>query len=390
MICDGCKKQVKAKATKAGSERLPRGWHRAKGLFCDVCWADRYMLRTITMEVAEPLSGTWQELRAAATEMWKLTTQMSNWMATELYARDVRRNGEAKMPAMPHAYLYPQARERFPNYPPQSVASLEQMVQRKYRAKRYEVIWTCAASLPTFRYPTPFPVHNQAWSAEIDGQCPVVLMRIADSKWCLRLKGSARYRRQIAAFNQMVSGEAVRGQAEVLKHSDGTILIKMVAWIPRPERREYSGVLRVRSTKESLLVALNEKDEKLWIYNADHLVRWQTEHKKKLQRWAEDQKAEQRPVPTFAERRTHAVTKQHDRMHSAIQQIAASLVHYAIARRFAEIRYDDSDKSFCESFPWYALADRIFVKAKEYGVKFTLASGDAEVKTPEPLADENT
>jgi hypothetical protein len=81
--------------------------------------------------------------------MWAATTQASNWLITELYARDVRRGDEARMPAMPNVYLYPEARERFPTLPPRAIAALMQKVKRTYRAKRYDTIWTCAASLPT-------------------------------------------------------------------------------------------------------------------------------------------------------------------------------------------------------------------------------------------------
>jgi hypothetical protein len=43
-------------------------------------------------------------------------------------------------------------------------------VEAKYRAKRYEVVWTCAASLPSIRYPQPYPMHNQSWSFAFDGE----------------------------------------------------------------------------------------------------------------------------------------------------------------------------------------------------------------------------
>jgi hypothetical protein len=132
---------------------------------CPECWRKTYLLRALIFPVAEPLSGSWQDLDKDLHAMWSQTTAAANWMMTECYARDVRRvpAAEEKMPPMRRVYLYPEARERFPALPPQSVASLEQVVQRRYRAARYDVIWRSAAALPTMRYPPA-----------VSGACPIL------------------------------------------------------------------------------------------------------------------------------------------------------------------------------------------------------------------------
>ena len=141
---------------------------------CPECWRKTYLLRALIFPVAEPLSGSWQDLDKDLHAMWSQTTAAANWMMTECYARDVRRvpAAEEKMPPMRRVYLYPEARERFPALPPQSVASLEQVVQRRYRAARYDVIWRSAAALPTMRYPQPYPVPVQSWDFRFDGGNP--------------------------------------------------------------------------------------------------------------------------------------------------------------------------------------------------------------------------
>ena len=60
------------------------------------------------------------------------------------------------------------------------MAALENTVQAKYRAERYDVIWKCAASLVTYRYPVPFPVPNQGWTASIEGHQPIIRARIGE------------------------------------------------------------------------------------------------------------------------------------------------------------------------------------------------------------------
>jgi hypothetical protein len=318
--------------------------------------------------------------------MWQQTTACANRIMTEFYARDVRRKGQQKMPPMPHVYLYPQLREEFPGLPPQTVASLEQSCQRKYRSARYQLIWTAQASLPTYRYPTPFPIPSQVWTVSIDQNRPVVSLRIGDQRLRLRLKSGPQFRRQYRQICQIVAGDAV--QAEAAVYQRGTALIvKLVAWLPREVDQPSTGTLQVRTAKDCLLTAVNGKDKTAWRYNGDHLLRWAAEHRHSRQRWSEDAKYENRPVPSFARRRAAAAVKFHNRMSSATHEIAAQLAGYAQRRRFALVEYDDSERGFCEQFPWYRLRTLIGEKLEAREIKFH-ASDPARQPTPELLAEE--
>lgn len=372
-------------------KRMPTGWKRqAETVYCPACWRQRYLLRAITIPVAAPEGSTWDELRASIRAMWGATTQASNWIMTELYARDVKRGGQKKLPPMKPIYLYPEIRERFPGLPSQSCAALEKAVTAKYRAKRYEVIWTCAASLPTHRYPTPFPVPNQGWSVAMDGNHPLVSLRVGDSRIALRLRGGARFHRQLSAVRRIASGEAEPGQMDIYAQGKD-IMCKMVAWLPRetaaPAKAPAGNILAVRSSADSLLIAVNLADERLWIYNGDQLRRWSAEHRKQLQRWAEDAKAEHRPIPPFAERRREAAVRYRRRTASACHQVASMLVGYAVRRRFAGIRYDDSVRDFCADFAWAQMARLIAEKCDAAGITFEAAAGGpAAEETGEALA----
>jgi len=304
-------------------------------------------------------------------EMWAATTQASNWLLTELYTRDVRRADEARMPAMVNHYLYPEARDRFPSLPSQTVAALVEKVKRKYRAVRYDTSWRCAASLPTYRYPTPFSVPNQAWNiCKDEGPAPVVSLRIGSQRIRLRLKSGARYRRQLDSVSKIATGQAVRGELVIYQRSSD-IMCTLVAWLPRPSFHQHrAGVLMVRTSTYALIVGCNEKDERIWTYNGDQLRRWQAEHRTQLQRWAEDTKAEHRPVPPFSERRANAVRKYHDRMQTACHTIASLIVNYANRRQFAALRYDDSNRTYCEEFPWFELKSKVAQKCDEVGLLF--------------------
>jgi hypothetical protein len=353
------------------------------------------------MPVVEPVAEAWSDLRDALKEAWVQTTAAANWMMTELYARDIRRNGDEKMPPMKRAYLYPEARLRFPGLAPQSVVSLENSVQSAYRAARYEVLWTCSASLPTYRYPRPLPVHNQSWEATIAEERPVVRVRLGNRWWLLRLKGGPRFRSQTEAYRQMVSGVAIRGELTLYRvraHNGKlsgrpnddqkvkyTVMCKMVAWLQRPapqELRPSTDTLRVETADDMLLVAFNAKREPVWRYHGDHLRRWAAEHRRSLQNFADDQKAEQHPTPAFADRRTAARLKYRNRVQTAIREIAAQVTAYALRRDFSAIDYDDTATGFCPDFPYSALRDQLRVKCGEAGLGFEYSRTALEPSQP--------
>jgi hypothetical protein len=387
--CVACRRSGK-------STRLPHGWKRlGEAAYCETCWRERYYLRSIALPVVEPVGEDWTVFREALKDGWTEATAAANWMMTELYARDVRRNGEEKMPRMARVYLYPEARLRFPRLASQTVASIENHVQASYRMARYELIWTCSVSLPVHRFPLPLPVHNQSWEAATIADRPVVRVRLGERWWSLRLKGGPRFKTQTEAYRQIVSGEAVRGELALyrIRAKDGklaarpngdqkvkyTVIAKMVAWFPRSEPGRAhlaTDSLKVVTATDALLVALNARDERVWRYHGDHLRRWVAEHRRMLGRLADDQKAEQRPAPAFADRRSAAAVKYRNRMSSAIREIAAQLVGYAARRGFGVLEYDDSVTGFFPEFPYAALRGQILNKCEAAGLQFDYANAN--------------
>ena len=389
--------------------RLPRGWKRSgDDLVCPKCWGERHILRAVTIPIVGPVDGTWAELRDDLRNAWADATALSNWLMTEYYVRDVRRNDRIKLPPQPKTYLYPEAKARFPSIPSKTIAAIDHAISRKYRAARYKLIWTGQVPLPSYRYPAPMVIPSQAWRPEYgkDG-VPIVrvTLRCGSRRWTLRLRGGQEYRRQLAAFAQMVAGVAMTGEmalyrqrANATDHRNGVadrdsgdqkvryrIMCKMVAWLPRKPASKRDGVLFTRTDKDSLLVALNAKDEKLWVLNFDQVRRWEAEYRRRLDRWSHDQKAENRP-PRFQARREADSTKYRRRIDSACHEAAAQLVNYAARRRFAVIRYNDVIRDFVGRFPWERLRSLISEKADAKGIVFELvdASGAVMKNIPVP------
>ncbi len=424
--CSSCWDEHKTTPTKRGL-RLPRGWKRhGDAVLCRQCWQARYVLRAITMRVAKPLDATWAEFRAALRDAWSDQTRLWNWLVDELYARDVRREpGMEKLPPMPTIYLYPEARERFPAISSVTVAATEQQAKLKWKARRYKVLWLSDEHLPRAKYPAPVPIPAANWSLEItddDRRDLIVSVPLAGQRWRLRLVAGPRYKRQRRSLEAIARGDAIPAELSIYRRRAGgpdrsgrngqqssrqiterdaggqralwEVVVKIVAWLPRRDEQKRHGTLFVKTDSDSLLVALNEKDERLWIEHADHIRRIRgaiLHHTRRLNRFSDDTKAEQRPVPRFASRRIAMVGKQHRRMRSWISEIAAHVVGYADRRRFAEIAYDDRDRRFVNSFPWDQLRQAIINAAEPKGISVRLvgASVDEAQKTSEPLAEED-
>lgn len=422
ITCTTCGKTATSKETPNGETRLPRGWKRIdSAVRCTDCVRAAYVLRAVELPVAKPMDSTWAEFRELIRGQWQETSRCATWMMRELYARDTMRDQQPKQPPMPRIYLYPEARERFPAIAPTSVSALEHLVQAKYRAARRKLVWTLEQQLPTLRYPQPLLIPAASWKIELsdDARKDMLLSVRMQGQWHqLRLRGGGQFRRQRKDVEAIIAGDAIKGELAILrKAAYGTdragrngqqssahgvergdfgqrvqydVIAKIVGRFPRSEAPPRRGQLRVRSDSDSMLLALNIKDERLWVVNADHVRRWAIEHARRLQRWGDDSKAELRPDVPFGQRRHNAAIKYRDRIHTFCQQTAASLVGYAVRRKFATVVYDDSDRSYLDRFDWSGLKSAIRTKCEAEGLEFVekTASGAEEKKSPTSLASE--
>jgi hypothetical protein len=388
-------------------DKLGHGWKAdpAGNSVCPDCWAKRYILRAVTFPVAGPVDCEWPELREMLADAWGKATRLANLAVQELLKNDVVRTADAKkLPAMPKTNLYQACSAAGYDGWASSAASLLRAVEGKYRAARYDRIWLGQVSLPNTKYPMPFPIHNATWQASYDdGNRPLVTLRLPARRVTLRLRGGKEFCRQLAAFRQIVSGEAIRGELSIYRqrangsdHRNGTesrdesgakmqtrVMVKLVAWLPRPQQQESKGTLFLTTGPDALLIALDAKDNRLWLIHADHIRRWDAEHKAQLQRWHDDAKAEQRPRAAFASRREKSCRKYERRMNTACGQFAAQVVGYANRRRFAEIQWVQPIGGK-ETFRWSRLFSEILYRADREGIickGMEPASGNGKAQT---------
>lgn len=398
MKCDCCGKVVETKADARGTVRIPKGWKRhQERLHCQQCWGERYVLRAIIFPVAGPADRDWATLRARLQRCWQQSTMLANFCVTELAKADVVRTPALeKLPPAPKVYLYPILRSLCPEMDAQSVVALSHAVQGKYNKSRLDVVWRGAATLPRYRYPVPYPVPAAGWRAHWlseEERVPLVSMRLGGERVTLRLRGGFNFRRQLDGFGAIVSGDALAGGLEIYRqgahasdHRPGAeksgahIMVKLVAWLPRQERRakEKERTMLLRTDKESFLVGEIDGRAEPWVLNADQVRRWIAAHRVRLDRLGADTKFEKRwPAESrrgIAEVREAMAVKQRHRLHSWCHMAAAMAVGFARRQGVTRISFDDGEKGFATSFPWHELKKLVEEKCQKEGLEFASAT----------------
>lgn len=420
--CSSCGKVLQVKPTKAGKERVPKGWKRHEGIWCGVCWKKKFVLRAVTMAVRSPVGEgvTWKDFREALKEGWREHTRASNWLVSELYTADCQRGPkDLKLPKMEKTYFYPQMRDQFPKMAATATASLENAVKAKYMRKRYKVIWTNDESLSNMKYPQPIICPAASWAASYetagkDGgdDVPCVSVRFGDKRWLLQLRGGKEFGRQLGDLRQLVEGTAIQCELAILRKRVGgggsdnrngikardsggqhvmtRVMVKLVGWFPRKER-SASGTLVVKSDPQSFLVAYDSKASKIRTWNSDHIKRWMAEHTSKLNRWSDDQKAEQRRPrrknASFQSRRDAAVVKHRSRIDTFCKETAAQIAGVAERMNFADVKLDVSDRSYFGEgrFEWRHFKDALTSKlnAETIGLEIVGDVDDNETEVSE-------
>ena len=382
--------------TRAGRPRVPAGWKLfGESAYCRTCKGQAYVLRTMTVPIASPVDGSWVELREALRSAWSASTACANWMTTELYLRDARREpGATALPTMPRSYLYPEARRRFPSLTPAAVVALERELQQKYRAVRYELLWTGSRSLATHRYPYPLPISAAAWSLDLSNQAWHISFRLADKRWRVRLRGGPGMRYQAAGLRQILNGTATAGALAIYQRPahrgdhrpegprpQTRVMLRIPAWFPKETRRETSGILRVQTDPDHFLVAI-AGGTTMWTVNADHVRRWVMAHDRQRARLAIDSRADRRSRYGHSgihERLEQLSMRHRARLTTWTHTVSRQLIDYVVHHRYKGISYDDTERRYLHSFPWESLRQHIQQKAERAGVTFSEARHEPEV-----------
>lgn len=372
-------------------------------------------MRSVVFPLAGPLKKEdWPALREALGKCWAWSTQLANFCVTELAKADIVRDSKMeKLPKSPNLYLYPFAIKRVPGMDTQSVVAVINAVQRKYGQERIDVIWRGSASLPEYRFPYPYPISSQGWTARWlseDEHVPVIDVKLAKQKFNLRLRGGHEFRPQLAAFRQLLEGKAKAAEMAIYRrrvtesdHRPGVtgrkpgggekvsfrIMVKLVLWVPRQPPKAPGKTMLLSTTKLEFWVGLVD-GLKPWIYNADDIRRLTVAHTNKLQRLATDTKFEKR-LPErkrmqIDDYRKKICKKFNDQINTFSHTIARMICNYAERQGVTVVQYDDTVKDFLPQFGWFPLKELLKIKLYAAHIEFVDASAKVTEKAPDPLA----
>lgn len=415
-LCSRCAITQQAKPSKDGSPKLPRGWRRIhEQLVCGGCVHGGYITRTASVRIRSATDEdgneiAYADLRTLIRQSCRDAASAANLTIQQLLRREIVRVPSmtklCAIPAPPPSPTgakstagYHEIRAALPELDPHSVTSIVQAVDRKWRASRFDVVWRRAAAPPAFRddMPCPFSAKSVQVSERADavGQKRtqvIVSIRLRGQRVELWLKRDGEFERHLEQIRRVARGDYQCGEAAVLLRGNGQCWLKLAFMRPKQfEAREMDGVLNVRTGGDRMLT-LSFGDDVRYI-NADKQKRDCAEHVRRLQRWSEDLKPETRPPASRAklisQDRAEACKRRHGRVDAFTHELSAQVAGFARRKRVVKVIYDDTDRSYIESFPWHQLKERIATKCDAFGIAFESVASAMVVDGPEgALADE--
>ena len=431
--CSACGVERPGRATRRGGCALPSKWKaRGNGRLCGKCWAAAYAVRAaILPAVAVVGGGTAEEFVAAMRDAFRLSTGLYNWAVRRLLAEDGHRlPGEKGLPPPPKLEpyrAYNDAGRPLGEAAAGPASAIFRAAKADYLRCRHAALWAGEQSLPLKRFPAPYPVRAQevAGKVALDGQGrPLVTFRLhadgAGPSWTLRLASGREFARQLAMVRQVLSGEAKVGQMDLYTQPCGAgaagvvlafrktsggqripcrLMVKLVGSFPRAAREAGAEVMLLRTDPEAFLVAeVRGRVERPWILNGDHVANscrmrdWAEAHANWLQRVGEDRKHEKRwPIGQrrqFADAYAKRCEKHRRRVNTWIGQMAAQVAGFARRRNVGEVVYDDGERGFVGSFPWFVFREALSRRLEADGIRLThSASGQAAAECQAPARD---
>lgn len=449
--CVECGVKKTGRPARDGGCAMPSGWKSGGGgCRCAGCWKSAYAVRAVTLPAVAVLGGGHDEFVAAMRDAFRLSTGLYNWGVRRLLAADSHRLPGMKdvrdMPR-PEVNLYKEynVAGRPLGEPGGGPASqIFSAATKDYLRCREAALWSAEQALPLKRFPAPFPVRAQELTDKAgkvvkvafdEKGRPLVTFRLhavgSGPSWTLRLAGGRDFARQLSMVRQLLSGEARVAQMDLYtkgcgagaagivinfrKNSGGQrmpcrLMVKLVGSFPRQARGAGAEVMLLRTDPAAFLVAeIRGRVERPWILNGDHVagsarmcwlsdverMRLEAEgHAVWLQRVGEDRKYEKRwPAGhrrQFADAYAKRCEKHRRRVNTWIGQMAAQVAGFARRRNVGEVLYDDGDRAFADSFPWYSFREALSRRLEDDGIRLThshSASGEVVAETPSVSRD---
>lgn len=321
--------------------------------------------RTLRIPLAGPLPNEfWNDLRQSIS----LATKAVNFVLTRCASSDMAIwVPSGKVAPCPKLYFYKEISSWFPGATG-IAASISREAEKTYRQCRFDML-RGRKSLPV-RRSTPWPILRSMseWSLDDDNNI-LVSFKLLGGRHQYRLRGGSNYARQINPLRAWIkAGDLDRiRDSEMWIDNNGVVIGVSVCF--DDVKNEHIGTLKVKTARDSLLVAIRDADDTPFVFNGDHIKRWHNERFRRMRRLRQDRKCgSERSV--IDEQMSDERRKLDDRTKSAIFEAVSHVVRHAKRRRCNKIEFDDMIQSYFKSFPWFMLRERMRVKCEDEGIEF--------------------
>jgi len=288
-----------------------------------------------------------------------------------------------------------------------AAATLLRKVAIKYGRERYQVIWRRERRTAEYRYPFPFPVHQQSWIPFFTEQRnqPAVICGLPGGRVSLRLRGGYEFAPAVRVFQRLVDGDLAQQELSLTRQrSYWNGARRDTDRLPGGGNREhYRVMVRIAYRMEALrcdgqgtwrattgggpFLILNTADRPDWILHAPHVQQWINGHSAFRQRFADDLKYEKRwprgKRRRMLRRQERGCDRQNDRLRSFLQETAAQVVGHARRNGCGIIIFNDADRSFADPFPWRGLREALKCKCDQVGIVLETVEPEADTSEDE-------
>ena len=395
--CKHCGKKMVAGAF--GNKALGEDqWHGK-------CFKLAFIARSVSLPLAVPIGCDWDAANVILKAAWAHSTHLANWAVRELLKADPGRSAKNEKPSdMPkvalNLYKFGFTNKRYPEWRAfagctTSAAQILRAVEGKYSKVRYAVQWRREQAPCTYRYPMPWPIHNQSWKPyRGQGGERCISVVLPGGRLDFVLRGGAEFARQSRTFDGILAGTIQGGTLYIGRQRSGgtkrqthedrnasggkriqfTTMARIAAWLPRVADKGKLLTLNLDTDANAFWVGQMEgREGRPWILNADHVRRRVQQHRVFLQRFSEDTKPEKR----WPKRRREQMNEHRDQRcnkHSRFigtwcQEASAMLAKFCHRNGVGLVAYRDDCHSYfpdvgeTSGFPWYqlrlALASRL-------------------------------
>jgi len=211
----------------------------------------------------------------------------------------------------------------------------------------------------------------KAWHDE-DSDKWYVKIKLLNKRWTCELMSGSNYAKLIYGLKKAfeLDEKCVRDSKIWIDKRKNHAIIGISVRFPQKSNDDLCGTLMVSTDRNSFLKIIKEKTEIPFVFNADHLRRWNAERVRKQQRLRQDKKYDRSCRKYITKKQEQISIKYKDRLQTFCHTVTKQIVDYAIRNKIAKVTLDITIKTYIEQFTWFDLKTKLQYKCEKEGIEF--------------------